>query len=375
MREAERRRRGSSPESKRPSKSAKGTGDSRGRASWVELPHSGASIEHLIKSFEIRNLCLNRSPKTVSWYTNNLNLFVKYRKDQGHSLLVEDITHPEVQEYVLSLRGKNRYDQHPLTPRQEGKLSPQTVRAHIATLKAFFNWLHREGYIDRDLSKQLESPKVPRKLKEVLTKEEVERLLRNFDRRTPIGCRNSTILMMLLDTGLRCSELTNLRFTDVHVDRAYVKVMGKGATERIVPMGSASLKALIEYTQKFRPRPAHPKINNVFLSESGSPIAANTVQLMLKRHGQRCGVPRIHPHLCRHTFATSYLVNGGDVFTLQSILGHSSLEMVRQYVSLASGFVVMQHHRFSPLDMMRPRINSHPRRRLSFRSAPSRATD
>jgi len=317
------------------------------------VPTTVASrIDDLVREFEVRNSCLNRSPKTISWYSNNLRLFVEFLRRNGYSLSIRDISAREVKEFILYLRQKNRYDGHPLTPTQTGKLSPQTIRAHVETLKAFFAWLHREGHVESNALEHLEFPKVPRKLKEVLTKEEVDRLLASFDRRTPLGCRNSTILMTLLDTGLRCAELTNLKLNDVHVDRGYMKVMGKGARERIVPIGSTLQRTLAEYIRNFCLEPADPKIDNVFLSKEGKPMATNSVQLMLKRRGRRCGVPRLHTHLCRHTFATNYLINGGDLFTLQSILGHSSLEMVRRYVSLASGFVVMQHHRFSPLDVM-----------------------
>jgi site-specific recombinase XerD len=158
--------------------------------------------------------------------------------------------------------------------------------------------------------------------------------------------------MLLLDTGLRCAELTSCKLGDVHIDRGYLKVMGKGARERMVPIGVTVRKALVEYLRASRPGPASSQIDNLFLSEDGKPLLVGGVQLMLKRLGRRCGVPRLHTHLCRHTFATNYLINGGDLFTLQHILGHSSLEMVRRYVTLASGFVAMQHQRFSPLDKM-----------------------
>ncbi len=239
-----------------------------------------------------------------------------------------------------------------MTPARDERLSPQTIRAHVETLKAFFSWLHQEGYVDDNPLEHVAFPKVPQKLKEILSKEEVERLLSGCDRRNPVRCRNSTILMLLLDTGLRCAELTSCKLGDVHIDRGYLKVMGKGARERMVPIGVTVRKALVEYLRASRPGPASSQIDNLFLSEDGKPLLVGGVQLMLKRLGRRCGVPRLHTHLCRHTFATNYLINGGDLFTLQHILGHSSLEMVRRYVTLASGFVAMQHQRFSPLDKM-----------------------
>ena len=319
---------------------------------WEKISKQTTDLGRLIYAFEIRNKTLNRSPKTTAWYSNNLRLFIGFLRQRGHSLSIDDIGVKEIREFIIHLREKNRYDGHPITPVQSDKLSPRTVRAHVETLKAFLSWLHREDYIDGSVLNSLEFPKVPRKLKEVLSKDEVERLLLHLDRNTSIGCRNSTILMLFLDTGLRCAELVNIRLSDVHMDRGYIKVMGKGARERMVPIGSEVQKAIAEYVREFRPQPSNAYEGNLFLSDEGRPITVNGVQLMIKRLGRRCRIPRLHCHLLRHTFATNYLINGGDLFTLQSILGHSSLEMVRRYVSLASGFVAVQHRRFSPMDAM-----------------------
>ncbi len=104
---------------------------------------------------------------------------------------------------------------------------------------------------------------------------------------------------------------------------------------------------------RFRPEPTHPGIGNVFLSSRGVPLSDNSVKLMFSRLARRSGVARLHAHLCRHTFATRFLVNGGDVFTLQQILGHTTLAMVGRYVNLASSHVVIQHQKFSPMDRLK----------------------
>ena len=128
---------------------------------------------------------------------------------------------------------------------------------------------------------------------------------------------------------------------DVHLEDGYLKVMGKGQKERIVPFGSSSQKSLYH----FRPEPVHDGIENFFLTLDGQRLSNNALQLIMKRLGMRSGVKRLHAHLLRHTFAVNYLVNGGDVFTLQQILGHTTLEMVRRYVNLANAHVMTQHKR------------------------------
>jgi site-specific recombinase XerD len=158
--------------------------------------------------------------------------------------------------------------------------------------------------------------------------------------------------MLLLDTGLRIGEVASLKIGDTHVNEGFLKVVWKGNKERVVPIGNNARKAIQRYLFRYRPEPANSEINNVFLNMYGYPITDNTLKLVFARLAQRSSISRLHAHLCRHTFATRFLMNGGDIFSLQQILGHSTLEMVKQYVNLASSYVISQHQRYSPLDHM-----------------------
>ena len=342
------------------------------RREAVDETLSDDRIETLAEGFELRNRSLNRSDATTRWHTDNLHDFIGFLHSQNHSGRISDITRKIIRDYLIHLQNKKRYDGHPLTPTQEQYLSPRTVRARFMTLKAFFAWLERDGYTEGNVMKNIESPQVPHRLMTILNQEEMERVLPAANPRTSLGSRDSAIMMLLLDTGIRCAELTGLKLTDVHVSRGYLKVMGKGSRERLVPLGATARRALLEYIRSHRPASTS---DSVFLTETGEPMTVGGIQLMIKRLGRRCGVPRLHAHLCRHTFATNYLMNGGDIFTLQQILGHSSLEMVRRYVNLSSEYVIGQHNRFSPLDTMHPRVYRQPRRRLSTRPRPCRVTD
>jgi len=168
-----------------------------------------------------------------------------------------------------------------------------------------------------------------------------------------MGSRNIAILTTFLDTGVRISELCDLYFKDAHIEEGYLKVMGKGAKERILPIGSTTQKILWRYVYHFRPQPDNDLDDYLFLMLDGQKMQANTVKLLLGRWGRKAGVPRLHAHLCRHTFATNFLIHKyGDTFRLQQILGHSTLEMVRQYVSYASVHDMIQNHVSSPMDRM-----------------------
>jgi integrase/recombinase XerC/integrase/recombinase XerD len=308
-------------------------------------------IVTLIHAFEVANKVLNKSPKTTAWYSNNLRLFKDFLQGGGYSLSIGDIGMQEVRDYVLYLKEKRRYSGHRLTPTRPEGLSPCTIRAHVETLKAFSSWLFEEGYTDSNKLERLKFPKVPRKYVEVLSAEEIRKIVSSIDTANPVGARNVAVVIILLDTGIRLAELVNLKCGDVHIEQGYLKVMGKGSRERVVPIGLSAQRVLLRYIHQARGATMKGD-ESLFLSTSGVPITINGVRLLLERLGKQSGVPRLHAHLCRHTFATNYLLNGGDVFSLQQILGHSSLDMVRRYVTLTSAQVTVQHRKFSPMDRM-----------------------
>ncbi|MFC2003477.1 tyrosine-type recombinase/integrase [Chloroflexota bacterium] len=287
----------------------------------------------------------------MSWYSANLKSFRNYVKSRHLPDSLDTIDTKLLREYVLYLMKRTRYNGHPYTPAKTELLSSATIHGHVRTLRAFFNWLVVEGLTQNNLAKDLKPPKVTRKVVSTLSDEEIGAILNTFSI-SPSDARNRTLFMLLIDTGLRISELVNLKMDDVHMDEGYLKVMGKGKRERIVPIGNNAQSALQRYLFRFRPKPNNPVTNNVFLSTSSQPLTENSMKLMFTRLAHRSGVYRLHAHLCRHTFATRFLINGGDVFSLQQILGHSTLEMVRHYVNLASSHIAIQHQKFSPLDRL-----------------------
>lgn len=319
---------------------------------WKELEKRNFPLEKLIRHFEAHNRSEGKSPRTVEWYSRVLSQFLKYLEEQGHSTYLGDLTVGVAREFVLHLQTRVKWGSHPFIPSSDGKLSAMSVQNYVRGLRAFFSWLHREGYTDEHILARLRPPKAPQKLVEVLTEEEIARILACLDADTASGCRDMAMVITFLDCGVRLSELTGLWLADAHIDEGYLKVMGKGSKERIVPIGNLARKALQRYVFHFRPESFLEDQDYLFLTLDGKPMSANAVKLVFARLAQRSGVKRLHVHLCRHTFATNYLMNGGNVFFLQQILGHTSLEMVRRYVTVASEQVAVQHGRFSPMDRM-----------------------
>ena len=323
------------------------------------MDNGSTPLERLARHFEAYNRSEGKSHQTVIWYSRVVRYFGEYLKERQLADTLDNLSEDSVRDFVLHLQTRRKW------PDRQCHLAEQNLRAisvqtYVRALRGFFNWIYREGYTRENILANLRPPKAPRTLAEVLRDEEVGRILACIDPETSWGSRDSAMLIVMLDTGLRLSEVANLAMANAHLDEGYLKVMGKGAKERMVPIGGVAQKALLRYVYKFRPEPLNASEDTLFLTPEGRAMSANGVQMVIRRLALKSGVKRLHPHLCRHTFATNYLMNGGDVFTLQQILGHTTLEMVRRYVNLASAHVRVQHRKFSPMDRMRLGISKSP---------------
>ncbi|MFA4987573.1 MAG: tyrosine-type recombinase/integrase, partial [Candidatus Brocadiia bacterium] len=229
-------------------------------------------------------------------------------------------------------------------------LSSETVHRSYGGLRCFFRFLLREGLIRSNPMELVERPKRERHLIQPLRPEHVRALLEQADTRTFLGLRNKVLMMLMLDSGLRLSEALHLKLADVDVAGGTVLVMGKGRKERRVPFAKVTRHALEAYLVARRRILVPSEL--LFVSRRGGELTSRHIQILMKRYGEGAGIQgvRVSPHTLRHTCATQYIRNGGDPFSLQQILGHSTLEMVRNYVNLASRDVYDAHRRFSPMD-------------------------
>jgi len=320
------------------------TGNKRTRASLT--------IDKLIAHFEMSNLADGKSPKTIIWYRDILKFFSRYLKENGYASDIDSFNIENARKYVLYLRSRNRFDGHPFIPQQHSLLSPQTVRGHIRGLKALSSWLYREEYTDENRLRCLKIPRVPVKLVEPLTDQEINQITSSINQDSPTGSRNHAIFVTALDNGLRASELADIELGQLDLKKGFCKITGKGDKERIVPIGDFVKMTLWNYLDRIRPEPASTECDKLFLSPSGKPITANTIKLVFSRLSKSSGVERLHAHLCRHTFAINYLLNGGDIFSLREILGHTTLEMVNHYLHFTRSQLTAQHHKYSPMDKL-----------------------
>lgn len=178
--------------------------------------------------------------------------------------------------------------------------------------------------------RRLKLPKLPKTLPEPLTEEEIQRVLTACIDNHLERERNFAIMMLFMDTGIRLDELVNLRLSQVDFAIGEMTIFGKGSKERKVPIGTKAKKALIDYVTKARSEPVNPQDkDHLFLNADGDPVTHDAVEKMFQRIRKSADIPRLHPQACRHAFAVRYLVHGGDAFSLQTILGHTSFESVR----------------------------------------------
>ena len=319
---------------------------------------STPDIKELIRRFELSNRAENKSPKTIQWYTEMLETLARYLETNFGAANLELFNIENARKYIIYLRQKVKFSGHPFTPAQLGTLSPRTVQCHARALKAFSSWLHTEGYTSENRLQNLKLPKAPATIIEPLTPGEINSVTASINKKTYFGVRNDAIFVTMLDTGLRASEIASVRLSNLNLTDGFLKVMGKGAKERVVPIGKHVRIVLFSYINKTRPEHVNHDCDYLFLSPSGKPITVNTLKLMFSRLAKTSGVTRLHAHLCRHTFATNYLLNGGDIFSLKEILGHTTFEMVNHYLHFTSSQITTQHHKYSPMDKLQSEINS-----------------
>ncbi len=318
----------------------------------VTTKKSVPTIDEFISSYKLSNLADGKSPKTIKWYDEILRLFSSWiRANLLHDRL-SALNIDLARRYVLYLRSKPKFCGHPYTPEQDEPLSPKTVQCHVRALKAFSSWLYAEGHTKENRLKYLKLPRAPTRIIQPLSTDEIKKVVGSINRSSVTGWRNYAILITFLDTGLRISELAGITLGQVNFEAGYVRVMGKGAKERIVPIGRFVQRTLLRYCEDVRPILGNSNCDALFLSRMGEPITTNAIKLAFSRLAKSSGIARLHAHLCRHTFAINYLLNGGDIFSLQEILGHTTLDMVRHYLHFTSSQITSQQHKYSPMDKL-----------------------
>jgi len=313
---------------------------------------AAARLDKFLEGYHLSAQSEGKSPSTIAIVVASVRYLDQFLTSHNLSTNVSDIGVEELRRFIVYLRERSRFARHRFTKPQGGHLSGHTINGYLRALQAFWSWLAREDFIQENPFARLKIPKAPRKVVPIFSDEQLQHLLAAIDITSSVGYRDYTIILTLLDTGIRCSELTGLRLVDVNLESRLLKVWGKGSKERLVPIGAKVQKALWKYMARYRPEPITPRYDQVFLTRDGHPLTKDRLEAIVERYGKKAGITgvRISPHTFRHTMAVTFLRNGGDVFSLQRILGHSQLEVLRGYVNLAQSDISRMHRRNSPAD-------------------------
>lgn len=213
------------------------------------------------------------------------------------------------------------------------RLDSRSVARHLVTIRHFFRFALMEGFVTEDPAANIESPKFRQSLPDFLSLEEVDRLLQQPDTSTTAGLRDKAMIELMYSTGLRVSELCNLRVVDVQMDPGCLRCVGKGNKERLVPIGRSALKVLEEYLRGARPKLAGERTSpSVFLKQRGHRVDRITFWKILSEYGRKAGLRKsLTPHMLRHSFATHLLDRGADLRSVQIMLGHSDISTTQIY--------------------------------------------
>ena len=237
-----------------------------------------------------------------------------------------------------------------LAQRFQNDIKPRTAARLLSSLKRFYRYLYREGRIDNDPSLQIDAPKLPRSLPGTLTEEDVQSLIAAPDVRTPRGLRDRTMLETLYASGLRVSELISLNFSQLNQDAGVLRVLGKGAKERLVPVGEEALDWIRRYLEGGRAILLAGRTCDVlFVTARGQGMTRQAFWNLIKRYALSSGIrKKVSPHTLRHAFATHLLNHGADLRVVQMLLGHSDISTTQIYTHVARERLKELHAKHHP---------------------------
>ena len=288
-----------------------------------------------IKAAYLRYLKLQRSmsPNTLDAYSRDIDKLLHFLSRENK--LPQEAELSDLQTFAATLHDIG------IGPRSQCRI--------LSGVRSFYRFLVIDGYVDNDPTELLESPVLGEHLPEFLTTEEVDLLEASIDLSKPEGHRNRAIIEVLFSCGLRVSELVTLRFSQIYGDEGYVRILGKGSKERLVPISNRALKEIENYMpwrNSLKIKPGEEDF--VFLNRRGAHLTRTMVLIMLKQQAEEAGIQKtISPHTLRHSFATALLEGGADLRVIQALLGHESIGTTEIYTHISMQTLrqeVLLHH-------------------------------
>jgi integrase/recombinase XerD len=270
---------------------------------------------------------------SLAAYRTDLQRFGKWLAD--HEIELEGVERLHIIRYFQALRGAG--------------ISARSVARALAAIRGMFRFLAAERHLKRDPTENIENPKLWTTLPKSLQPSEVEALLKAPDRATPEGLRDGAMLELLYATGLRVSELIHVKIESLVMDAGFLRTIGKGSKERIVPFGDSARDAIVAYIERGRPHFVKAPDPHLFLSRRGRPMTRQSFWMKIDRYARLAGIStHISPHVLRHSFATHLLENGADLRSVQLMLGHSDISTTQIYTHVSRARLQRMYEQFHP---------------------------
>lgn len=267
----------------------------------------------------------HNSTDTLEYYKKRIGYFITFVKNKN----IRRIKSSDYEQYTLYLLSKN--------------ISDATVKTSLTAVRVFLNFLYNKKFISKDIVSELENFKCGKKTIVILSQEQIEEIYSYYNENEFYGARNLFLISLMLDCGLRVSEVINLKKADINIDLKSIKVHGKGNKERIVPLSDVTLYYFKNYL-KF------PQVYDFLaVNISGIQLTTSAIRRLLLNLRDSLHFSTLYPHYLRHSFATWFLINGGDPLSLQTILGHETLYMTEIYVHIANQVLIAMSSKYSPL--------------------------
>ncbi len=275
------------------------------------------------------------SKNTIEAYGHNINRFLDFLLAKRIQE-IKDISKLDLRAFLQFLKRKD--------------LSSRSIARNLVSIRMFLRFLQQEGILEINPAEEIESPKTTKTLPEVLSLQEVERLLEQPDTQTTLGVRDRAMLEILYATGMRVSELTRLPLHQINLEGGYVLLYGKGSKERIVPLGAEAMRRVGDYLERSRELLAKGRESLfLFISRSGKPMSRQQFWKNIKAYGRKAGIKkRITPHLIRHSFASHLLEGGADLRSVQMMLGHVDISTTQIYTHVTGERLKKIHQRYHP---------------------------
>ena len=275
------------------------------------------------------------SGNTIESYSSDLALYLEFLKKNGIKN-ISDADTAIILKHLAALRNAG--------------LGAKSRTRHLVTLRGFYRFLMQEKIVKHNPSKIIDLPKSGLKLPDVLSVEEVKKLINICDTKKPKGIRDAAMIELLYAAGLRVSELVNVKLQNVNMEAGFVRVFGKGSKERVVPIGLYAKEKIDHYIKSSRPLLLKKMVSQyLFIARAGKPMTRQGFWKQLKKYGQTAGIKkRLTPHSLRHSFATHLLEGGADLRAVQIMLGHADISTTQIYTHVAKKRLKEIHERYHP---------------------------